>query len=130
VSRASLDGTAITPSLVSATDPWGVAVDALPLPPAPPDTDPPETSITKAPANKTKKPKAKYKFTADEPGSTFQCKLKGKGLRKPVKNFRVCGSPRKYKRLRDGKFKFQVRAIDAAGNVDPSPAKDGFKVVS
>ena len=33
------------------------------------------------------------------------------------------------KRLKKGKHKFQVRAIDAAGNVDPSPAKDKFKVV-
>ena len=28
-----------------------------------------------------------------------------------------------------GKHKFKVRAIDAAGNTDPSPAKDKFKVV-
>ena len=96
---------------------------------SPPDTDPPETAITKAPANKSGKPKAKYKFESDEPGSTFECMLKGKGLKKSVKKFGDCDSPRKYKRLDDGKFKFQVRAIDAAGNVDPSPAKDKFKVV-
>ena len=33
------------------------------------------------------------------------------------------------KHLSPGKHKFQVRAIDAAGNVDPSAAKDKFKVV-
>ena len=101
-----------------------------PCPPAPPpDTDPPDTEITKSPPNKTDKPKAKYKFASDETGSTFECKLKGKGLRKAVKRFVDCDSPRKYKHLDEGKHKFKVRAIDAAGNLDPSPAKDKFKVV-
>jgi hypothetical protein len=95
----------------------------------PPDTDPPETKITKSPPNKTKKPKAKYKFTSSEPGSAFECKLKGKGLKKSVKKYKDCDSPRKYKRLNEGKFKFAVRAIDQAGNVDPAPAKDKFRVV-
>jgi hypothetical protein len=94
-----------------------------------PDTDPPETAITKGAPNKTDKPKVKFKFTSDEPGSRFECSLKGRGLDPSVKQFGDCGSPRKYKRLADAKFKFQVRAIDAAGNVDPSPAKDKFKVV-
>jgi hypothetical protein len=85
--------------------------------------------ITKSPANKSEKPKAKYRFEADEPGSTFECKLKGKGLKKSVKSFGQCDSPGKYKRLDEGRFKFQVRAIDDAGNVDPSPAKDKFKVL-
>ena len=97
-------------------------------PPPPPDADP-ETEITKAPANKSKKPKAKYKFTSDDPNATFECSLKGKGLDQAVKQFGDCDSPRKYKRLDEGKFKFQVRAVDPAGNVDQSPAKDKFKVV-
>ena len=133
ISRATLSGGSIEPSFISGVSaPYGVAVDALPLPPAPPpptDTDPPQTSITKAPAGKIAKPRAKYKFEADEPGSTFECKLKGKGLKKAAKRFGDCGSPRKYKGLDDGRFKFQVRAIDPAGNVDPTPAKDKFKIV-
>jgi hypothetical protein len=94
-----------------------------------PDTDPPQTKISKHPANKSKKPKAKFRFTSDEPGSTFACKLKGKGLEQAVKRFGDCDSPRKYKRLDEGKYRFKVRAIDEADNVDPSPAKDKFKVV-
>ena len=128
VSRATLDGGTIAPSFVSADYPWAVAVDALPLPPPAADTQPPQTSITKAPPNKSKRPKAKYRFTSDEPGSTFECKLKGRGLKGSVKEFGGCDSPRSYKRLEDGKFRFQVRAIDSAGNVDPTPAKDKFKV--
>ena len=33
---------------------------------------------------------------------------------------------RKYK-VREGKHKFRVRATDAAGNTDPSPAKVKFR---
>ena len=32
------------------------------------------------------------------------------------------------KKLKDGKHRFQVVATDPAGNADPTPAKDGFKV--
>jgi hypothetical protein len=88
----------------------------------PPDTDPPETEITKGAPNKLDKSKVKFTFTSDEPGSTFECKLDKKA-------FKPCTSPRKVKRLDEGKHKFKVRAIDAAGNVDPSAAKDKFKVV-
>ena len=52
----------------------------------------------------------------------------GKHHTRPAK-FKACESPRKLKNLGTGKYKFKVRAIDAAGNVDPSPAKDKFKVV-
>ena len=86
------------------------------------ECDPPETTITKGAPNKLDKHKVKFKFTSSEPDSTFECKL-------DKKQFKPCTSPRKYKRLDEGKHKFKVRAIDAAGNVDPTPAKDKFKVV-
>jgi len=90
---------------------------------------PPETEITKAPANRSAKPEAKFKFTSSEPGSSFQCKLKGEGLKKSVKKYKDCDSPRGYKGLDEAKFRFSVRATDEAGHTDPSPAKDKFKVV-
>lgn len=86
------------------------------------DDKAPETEITKAPKKKSEKHKAKFKFTASEPGSSFECKLD----RKPYK---PCTSPRTVKRLDDGKHKFQVRATDEAGNTDSSPAKAKFKVL-
>ena len=55
--------------------------------------------------------------------------LKGKGLKPSVKQFSACTSPKKYKGLQPGKYKFEVRAVDAAGNADPTPDKDKFKVV-
>jgi hypothetical protein len=96
-----------------------------PPPAAPPpvsDTDPPATTITKHPPNRLDGTKAKFKFTSDEAGATFECKSD----RKP---FKSCTSPNVIKRLDEGKHKFEVRATDSAGNVDDTPAKDKFKVV-
>jgi hypothetical protein len=87
-----------------------------------PDTTPPETTITKDPKNKLKKAKAKYRFVSSEPGSTFRCKF-------DKRKFKPCDAGKaKYKRLDDGKHKFKVYAVDPAGNRDPSPDKDKFKV--
>jgi hypothetical protein len=98
----------------------------VPPPPAggspPADTDPPDTTITKGAPFKTDLSKVKYKFVSDEQGSTFECKID--------KNpFKPCSSPKTVKHLAEGKHKFNVRAIDTAGNVDPTAAKDKFKVV-
>jgi CSLREA domain-containing protein len=85
------------------------------------DTKSPNTKILKAPPARTKATAATLKFSSDEPGSTFQCKLDGKP-------FKACRSPKKYKGLKPGKHVFQVRAVDAAENVDLSPAKKKFEV--
>jgi hypothetical protein len=85
------------------------------------DTTPPETTITKGPKGTIEKDTAKFRFTSDEVGSTFECKA-------PGKRFKKCSSPKKLKNLDEGKQKFKVRAIDKAGNVDPTPAKRKFKV--
>lgn len=86
------------------------------------DKTPPDTKITKGPPKKTHKTTAKFKFVSNEPGSTFQCKL-------DAKPFKSCRSPKTYKKLKPGKHVFKVRAIDRAGNVDPTPAKRKFTVL-
>ena len=43
--------------------------------------------------------------------------------------FKPCASPVKYSKLDPGKHKFQVLAIDAAGNADTTPAKAKWKVL-
>jgi hypothetical protein len=107
---------------------WGggdLVVDALPDPTAPdiaPDTTPPETTISKGAPNRTAKTRVQFKFSSSEPGSSFECKHDQKA-------FKPCGAPKNLRRLDAGKHRFKVRAIDAAGNVDPSAAKDRFKVV-
>ncbi len=54
----------------------------------PPDSDPPQTKITKGASKKTDKRKVKFKFRSDERGSTFECKL-------DKKKFKPCTSPRR-----------------------------------
>jgi hypothetical protein len=112
---------------VRATDPNGnasVANRGFSVSVSPPagDTDPPQTTITKHPPNRTEKERAKFKFRSDEAGSTFRCKRD----RKPWK---PCTSPRKYRNLDEGKHKFKVAAIDPAGNMDRTPDKDTWKVL-
>ena len=99
-----------------------------PEPPASgPDTTDPVTTIDKGPQAKTEKEKAKLVYSANEP-ATFECKLKGDSKR--LREFRPCGEETvKYKGLDPGKLKFQVRATDAAGNVDETPAKLKWKVL-
>ncbi|MGB2852602.1 MAG: hypothetical protein WBC01_13155 [Solirubrobacterales bacterium] len=124
VVRSTLDGTTdVSYFIFGASFPLGVAVDSRPLPPDPPPPDPPpETTITKRPPNKTRKRNVKFRFVSSEPGSSFRCKLD----RRP---FRPCESPKKLRRLKKGKHRFKVRAINAAGIPDPTPAKDRFKVL-
>lgn len=70
----------------------------------------PKVTIKKAPKAKSTKTTAKFKFTSDEAGSTFRCKL-------DKKPFAKCKSPKTYKKLKPGKHVFKVKATDAAGNV-------------
>jgi hypothetical protein len=85
------------------------------------ETDPPETTITKGPKNKTRKRRATFEFTSDEPGSSFRCAVDGQTLNVP------CTSPYTVK-VKRGRHTFQVQATDEAGNVDGTPATDGWKV--
>jgi hypothetical protein len=87
------------------------------------DTTPPGTTITTEPKAKLRRTKAKYKFTSSAANSTFVCKF-DKEKPKPCDAGRL-----KLKHLTDGKHKFSVYAVDAAGNADQSPAKDKFKVL-
>ena len=88
----------------------------------PPDADPPDTTITGQPKAKTKKKKATFEFTGTDARAvaSFECSLNGAP-------FTTCTSPLTVKGKK-GKNRFEVRAKDAAGNVDPTPATDDWKV--
>ncbi len=79
------------------------------------DFTPPATTIASGPADPTNLASATFTFSSDEPGSTFACALDGAA-------FTTCSSPKTYSGLTAGSHMFQVRAIDLAGNVDPTPA--------
>jgi hypothetical protein len=85
------------------------------------DTSAPDTAIDKGPKKKTRKRKAKFRFSSDDPSATFECKL-------DKKDFESCTSPQKYKKLKRRKHTFEVHAIDAAGNVDATPDALKWKV--
>jgi hypothetical protein len=84
------------------------------------DTTPPDTAFAKAPKRKLKGSRLTVSFTSTEAGSTFECKLDKEG-------YAPCASPLKLKGLKRGKHVLSVRAIDAAGNADPTPATAKFK---
>ncbi len=90
-------------------------------PPPPPDTTPPETSITDGPPASTTSTSASFSFDSSEAGSSFACSLDGGA-------WASCSSPRAYSGLTLGAHGFSVRATDAAGNLDPSPAAQSWTI--
>ncbi len=79
------------------------------------DTTPPDTAIATGPANgSTSGPDVSFTFTS-EAGATFECRVL------PA-TFATCTSPLNLTGLPEGSRTFEVRARDAAGNADASPA--------
>jgi hypothetical protein len=85
------------------------------------DTTPPETTITAGPSGSTPSTAASFSFSSSESGSTLQCALDGAG-------YQACTSPTTYQGLVEGNHQFSVRAIDATGNVDPTPATRAWTI--
>ena len=79
------------------------------------DTSAPNTVLTTGPLGATSSASASFTFAADDPSATFDCRLDG-GVWAP------CSSPWSYAGLTEGIHTFDVRATDAAGNTDPTPA--------
>ena len=84
------------------------------------DNVPPNTTITAAPAALANSSTVDFSFTSNEAG-TFECKLDAGA-------FALCTSPKQYTSLAEGAHTFEVRAIDGAGNVDPTPASHAWTV--
>jgi hypothetical protein len=95
---------------------------------APADTRAPNARIDKGPRKRirTRKQRAtvKIRFSSNDPAASFECKLDGNA-------YRPCRSPKRYRIRAPRHFRkhtFNVRAIDPAGNVDPTPATLRFKL--
>jgi hypothetical protein len=99
-----------------ATQSWTIAVVN---PPA--DTTPPQTTISGGTEGTTTSTSANFTFTSSETGSSFECELDSG-------SWNACESPANYSGLTTGPHQFSVRAIDAADNVDPTPASRNWTV--
>jgi hypothetical protein len=84
------------------------------------DITPPQTTITSGPDEVTTDPVVELAFTADEQ-ATFECSFNGDP-------YASCTSPFTRSGLDDGDYTFAVRAVDRAGNADPTPASRAFGV--
>ena len=85
------------------------------------DTQAPDTLIDSGPSGLIADASPSFGFIADEPGAGFECRLDSGP-------FQACTSPKSYSGLPDGPHSFDVRAKDAAGNVDASPASRSFTI--
>jgi peptidoglycan/xylan/chitin deacetylase (PgdA/CDA1 family) len=79
------------------------------------DTSAPGTSITGGPTGTVSSTSASFSFGATEAGASFECRLDSG-------SWSACTSPKAYAGLSNGSHTFSVRARDAAGNVDSTPA--------
>jgi hypothetical protein len=86
------------------------------------DVTAPETRIDSAPASPTRYSSATFTFSSTESGATFECDLDATG-------FRACVSPSTLTGLSKGMHTFQVRARDAAGNLDATPASHTWNIL-
>ncbi|HEU4733664.1 MAG TPA: OmpA family protein [Kofleriaceae bacterium] len=85
------------------------------------DTAPPDTAITTAPGDPSDATSPSFGFTSSEPGR-FECALDGGA-------FAACTPGAPVGPLALGSHRFEVRALDAAGNLDPTPAAYSWRVV-
>ena len=98
------------------------------------DSSAPETTITKGPPAKlsmarTRRhgrpatpPRASFSFSSSDPQAHFLCRL-------DKAEFASCQPPAVYRNFKRGHHTFAVVAVDAAGNVDPTPATRSFNLV-
>jgi parallel beta-helix repeat protein len=92
------------------------------------DRAPPDTTITDRPDDPTRSTSATFRFTGTDDTSPpsalrFECRLESRG-----DDFVRCSSPQSYVDLEPGLQRFEVRAIDPVGNVDPIPATYAWTV--
>ncbi|HZH04377.1 MAG TPA: Ig-like domain-containing protein, partial [Myxococcaceae bacterium] len=76
----------------------------------------PETVLTAFPAALSRFSEAAFAFESDDAPVTYECRVDGTGA------FFACEMPFSVTGLKDGEHRLEVRAVDAAGNADATPA--------
>ena len=84
------------------------------------DLTPPGTRLGKSTIQPSRR-RATFRFGSTEFGSAFQCKLDSRA-------YVNCSSGKTYSRLARGWHKVRIRARDAAGNRDATPATRRFRI--
>ena len=79
------------------------------------DNTAPNTTIDSSPADPSSNTTPTFSFSSSEGGSTFECRVDGG-------SWSSCSSPDTLAALGAGSHTFEVRATDAAGNTDATPA--------
>jgi 6-phosphogluconolactonase (cycloisomerase 2 family) len=87
------------------------------------DTTPPNTLIDSTAHGTTTDPTPSFDFHSTEAGSTFECSVDT-----GTPSWSACSSSFTSSALGDGSYTFRVRATDAQGNTDATPATEGFTV--
>lgn len=85
------------------------------------NTTAPDTSIESGPEGSVSSKSASFTFGSDDGGVSFECRLDGGA-------FAACTTPKGYAGLAEGPHTFEVRALDALGHADASPAGRGWTV--
>ena len=85
------------------------------------DATAPDTTITSGPTGTTEDDTPTFGFNSPDPGATFQCRVDNAA-------FTACTTPHTTAALTNGSHTFEVRATDAMGNTDPTPASRTFTV--
>jgi gliding motility-associated-like protein len=85
------------------------------------DTKAPETTIASKPAAVTNSSEAKFRFQSNETGVIYQVSLDGGAFAEAPATYTASG-------LAEGTHSLAVRATDAAGNTDASPATYNWQV--
>lgn len=86
------------------------------------DTVPPNTAIISGPSGTIHRRTVRFSFDAlGETADRFACRL-------DQRDWKPCTSPKTYEDLGRGDHVFRVRAYDAAGNPDPTPARREFRI--
>jgi subtilisin family serine protease len=84
------------------------------------DTQAPDTQFDSGPSGRTSNVTPSFAFHSSEEASSFECRLDGR-------SYSACSSPQTTPApLLYASHTFEVRATDAAGNTDPSPASRSF----